>query len=113
MYQDANKMFQLNSMQSDFSLNRVKEKFTTLFCCRCWIFRSWGRVGTTIGGNKIEQCGSKNSALTKFKDLYAEKTGNFWEDRKDFKKIPNKFYPLDIDYGAVSNISKEFLKTFK
>ena len=70
-------------------------------------------MGTTIGGNKIEQCGTKNSALMKFKDLYAEKTGNFWEDRKDFKKIPNKFYPLDIDFGAVSNVSEASLKKFK
>lgn len=38
-----------------------------------------------------------------FLSLYAEKTGNEWEDRKNFKKYPNKFYPIDIDYGAVSN----------
>lgn len=64
-----------------------------------WLFRSWGRVGTTIGGNKLEKCGSQNSVIEKFKELYAEKTGNLWEDRKDFKKIQNKFYPLEIDYG--------------
>ncbi len=66
------------------------------------MFRSWGRVGTTIGGNKVEHCGSKNSAMEHFKDLYGEKTGNAWEDRKDFVKQANRFYPLDIDYGAVS-----------
>ncbi|XP_048732716.1 poly [ADP-ribose] polymerase 1-like [Ostrea edulis] len=64
-----------------------------------WLFRAWGRVGTTIGGNKLERFGSVNTLLDAFKQLYAEKTGNEWENRKDFKKYPNKFYPLDIDYG--------------
>lgn len=67
-----------------------------------WLFRAWGRVGTTIGGNKLERCGSQNSVIASFKALFAEKTGNQWEDRKDFKKINNKFYPLEIDYGDVS-----------
>ena len=35
--------------------------------------------------------------------LYAEKTNNEWENRDSFKKFPNKFYPLDIDYGQVKN----------
>lgn len=66
------------------------------------MFRAWGRVGTTIGGNKLERFGSVATLLEAFKQLYAEKTGNEWENRKDFKKFPNKFYPLDIDYGQVS-----------
>ena len=28
-----------------------------------------------------------------------EKTGNNWRDRKNFVKKPNRFYPLEIDYG--------------
>ena len=68
-----------------------------------WLFRAWGRVGTTIGGNKLESCGkSKRSAVDQFRDLYLEKTGNLWENRKCFVKQPNKFFPLDIDYGGVS-----------
>ena len=67
------------------------------------MFRAWGRVGTTIGGNKLESCGkSKRSAVDQFRDLYLEKTGNLWENRKCFVKQPNKFFPLDIDYGGVS-----------
>ena len=66
-----------------------------------WVFRAWGRVGTTIGGNKLESCGaSKRSAIDQFKELYAQKTGNEWEDRKSFVKHPKKFYPIDIDYGV-------------
>ncbi|NP_001191521.1 poly-(ADP-ribose) polymerase I [Aplysia californica] len=64
-----------------------------------WLFRAWGRVGTTIGGNKVERCGSLASVIRNFKEMYGEKTGNDWADRKNFQKIPNKFYPLEIDYG--------------
>ncbi|KAM7430085.1 Poly [ADP-ribose] polymerase 1 [Porites harrisoni] len=72
-----------------------------------YIFRSWGRVGTTIGGNKLERCGPKKSAIEKFMELYGEKTGNSWLNRKNFVKHPNKFYPLEIDYGQ----DEEELKT--
>lgn len=64
------------------------------------MFRAWGRVGTTIGSNKLESFASKATAVQAFLDLYAEKTGNEWEDRANFVKVSNKFYPLDIDYGA-------------
>jgi hypothetical protein len=67
---------------------------------RYWVFRAWGRVGTTIGGNKLEQFGSKPNAVDAFLSLYYEKTGNNWADRAIFTKVPNKFYPLDIDYGS-------------
>jgi len=66
---------------------------------RWWLFRAWGRVGTTIGGNKLEPFGSKVNAVKAFHSLYCEKTGNDWENRANFTKVQNKFYPLDIDYG--------------
>jgi len=74
--------------------------FSVCLVQRCWLFRSWGRVGTTIGKHKLESFASKPSAVQAFRDLYAEKTGNDWEDRANFTKVPNKFYPLDIDYGV-------------
>ncbi|XP_033730954.1 poly [ADP-ribose] polymerase 1-like [Pecten maximus] len=69
---------------------------------RWWLFRSWGRVGTTIGSNKIERCDSRVSVIRSMEALYMEKTGNSWADRKNFVKQANKFYPLEIDYGQVS-----------
>lgn len=67
---------------------------------RCYyLFRAWGRVGTTIGGNKMEKFLNRENAVEHFEDLYFEKTGNEWRDKKSFTKQPNKFYPLDIDYG--------------
>uniref|UniRef100_A0A8C1FZI5 Poly [ADP-ribose] polymerase n=1 Tax=Cyprinus carpio TaxID=7962 RepID=A0A8C1FZI5_CYPCA len=63
-----------------------------------WVFRSWGRVGTTIGGNKLDKFYDKNSAMDNFCNVYEEKTGNAWAS-SNFTKYPNKFYPLEIDYG--------------
>uniref|UniRef100_A0AAY4BAQ7 Poly [ADP-ribose] polymerase n=1 Tax=Denticeps clupeoides TaxID=299321 RepID=A0AAY4BAQ7_9TELE len=65
---------------------------------RYWVFRSWGRVGTTIGGNKLDKFYDKNSAMENFHSVYEEKTGNAWAS-SNFTKYPNKFYPLEIDYG--------------
>ena len=41
----------------------------------------------------------KHEAIREFEFLYEEKTGNRWKNRKDFKKVAGKFYPLDIDMG--------------
>ncbi|XP_053163184.1 poly [ADP-ribose] polymerase 1 [Hemicordylus capensis] len=65
---------------------------------RHWVFRSWGRVGTVIGSNKLEQMPSKEEAIEHFLRLYEEKTGNAWHSN-NFTKYPKKFYPLEIDYG--------------
>lgn len=82
----TNSFYKLQALESDTKMSY-------------WLFRAWGRVGTNIGGNKVEKCGSRASVIKFFKDLYLDKTGNHWEDRKNFQKIPDKFYPLEIDYG--------------
>lgn len=41
---------------------------------------------------------SLEAAKNSFTTLYGEKTGNSWGD-PNFVKRPNKFYPLEIDYG--------------
>ncbi|ELT93548.1 hypothetical protein CAPTEDRAFT_223861 [Capitella teleta] len=76
-----------------------------------WVFRAWGRVGTTIGGSKAEKFLSKENAKEKFYEVYADKTGNDWQQHKlGFVKQPNKFYPLDIDYGADDDEVKSLSK---
>lgn len=64
-----------------------------------WIFRSWGRIGTTIGNKKVEKFSNLYEAKNSFEEQYLDKTGNDWEDRDNFVKRPNRYYPLDIDYG--------------
>lgn len=75
----------------------------------CYVFRKWGRVGNEkIGGNKLEPM-SKYDAISEFKRLFLEKTGNAWEaweQKKNFQKQPGRFFPLDIDYGVSKQVSK-------
>ncbi|CAF3786663.1 unnamed protein product [Rotaria sordida] len=58
-----------------------------------------GRTGTIYGGKKNEQFDDQSEAIKAFETLFLDKTGNKWSDRGTFKKFPNKFYPLEIDYG--------------
>jgi poly [ADP-ribose] polymerase len=64
------------------------------------VFRSWGRVGTTIGGNKLDKYATKTIAISTFQSVYFEKTGSHWAYRKSAPKIANKFYPLEIEFGG-------------
>ncbi|CAF4001703.1 unnamed protein product [Rotaria magnacalcarata] len=42
-------------------------------------------------------------AIDTFRRIFFDKTGNQWDDRGSFKKVPNKLYPLEIDYGQHDN----------
>lgn len=70
---------------------------------RYWLFRSWGRIGTNIGGSRVEDMTSKANAIAKFKDLYEERTGNDWSDRDNFIKVPSKMYPVDVEYDETDH----------
>lgn len=65
---------------------------------RCYLFRSWGRIGTTIGGNKLDSM-SRDECVKQFEALYEEKTGNAWRNRAYFVKVSHLMYPIDIDDG--------------
>lgn len=69
------------------------------FFFRYYIFRAWGRIGTTIGSNKTEKYSSSSEAIDAFKELYLERTGNHF-GASTFNKIPGNYYPMDIDYGG-------------
>ena len=63
------------------------------------MFRSWGRVGTTIGGTKLEDFDDLTDAKENFKFLFNDKTGNRWSNRAAFKKLAGKMQILDMDLG--------------
>ncbi|CAH2012006.1 unnamed protein product [Acanthoscelides obtectus] len=65
-----------------------------------WVFRAWGRIGTTIGGNKVEDMPDLDSAIHHFENLYEEKSGNMWCFRHNFVKVPGKMMPVELDYGS-------------
>lgn len=64
-----------------------------------YLFRSWGRIGTTIGCNKLEPMKSLETCIREFEALYEEKSGNQWKNREHFVKVPHLMYPIDMDHG--------------
>uniref|UniRef100_A0A915HV21 Poly [ADP-ribose] polymerase n=1 Tax=Romanomermis culicivorax TaxID=13658 RepID=A0A915HV21_ROMCU len=75
-----------------------------------YVFRAWGRIGTSIGNTKVEKFKSDLlEALKNFKFLYLEKTGNEWDNRHNFVKRFGKFMPVEIDYGP-SELSESKIK---
>ncbi|ALC45395.1 Parp, partial [Drosophila busckii] len=71
-----------------------------------WVFRSWGRIGTTIGGTKIEDFHSVVDAINSFNDVYLEKTGNLFENRGNFVKQAGRLYPIDVQYEDDSKVNR-------
>jgi poly [ADP-ribose] polymerase len=72
---------------------------------RFHVFRKWGRVGTTIGGKKLEAF-PKDEAIDEFERLFLDKTGFEFCERDAMREDPTKFkragkfLPVAIDYGA-------------
>uniref|UniRef100_A0A915BV35 Poly [ADP-ribose] polymerase n=1 Tax=Parascaris univalens TaxID=6257 RepID=A0A915BV35_PARUN len=84
---NKNSFYKLQLLKHD-----VKEKY--------YLFRSWGRVGTNIGGSKTEDYGNEiDEAKEAFEALFLEKTGNDWKNREHFKKIAGKMSILITDYS--------------
>ncbi|XP_072940740.1 poly [ADP-ribose] polymerase [Epargyreus clarus] len=81
-----NSYYKLQVLESD-----VRKKY--------WMFRSWGRIGTPIGGTKLDDCHSLDKAIRLFEDLYLEKTKNPWSEHHQFVKVPEAYFPIDMDYG--------------
>ncbi|XP_051981100.1 poly [ADP-ribose] polymerase 1, partial [Xyrauchen texanus] len=91
---------------SYYKLQLLEDDVKKQYC----VFRSWGRVGTTIGGNKLDKFYDRNAAMENFSSVYEEKTGNSWTSTS-FTKYPNKFYPLEIDYGQDEEAVKKLTES--
>ncbi|KAF6773038.1 hypothetical protein AHF37_07707 [Paragonimus kellicotti] len=76
------------------------------------VFRAWGRIGTTIGGTKVEKFTTASAARHAFEELYFEKTGNEWKDRENFQKKPGKFYEMELDYADVEEKSQKLSQNY-
>ena len=64
------------------------------FQLRYFIFRSWGRVGTSVGSSKLETFHTPNNAMSEFTSLYYEKTGKYKESERLYDTIYSQL-PLD------------------
>uniref|UniRef100_A0A8R1Y175 Poly [ADP-ribose] polymerase n=1 Tax=Onchocerca volvulus TaxID=6282 RepID=A0A8R1Y175_ONCVO len=82
----ANSFYKLQLLKHD-----VKQKY--------YLFRSWGRVGTDIGGSKTDKYnGDLEGAKVAFEKLFSEKTANNWNDVENFRKVPGKMSLIETDY---------------
>lgn len=91
---DKNSYYKLQLLESD---SKHKKRY--------WVFRSWGRISTTIGGKSTEECDSLEEAIHRFEELFEEKTGNMFGMKK-FVKHEGLYYKMDIDYGEESEVKK-------
>jgi len=71
-----------------------------------FVWRKWGRVGSHVGGGKKDEFSNLNKAKALFKKTFYEKTGNKWNNRKNFVKKSGKYYPLDLDQEDDELIAK-------
>lgn len=94
---NKNSYYKLQLLESD-SMNKY------------WVFRSWGRIGTTIGDHKLENFENLYEAKQSFLHIYYDKTGNDFTIRENFVKVPGRMYPLEIDYEEQKIVDPEKCK---
>ncbi|KAL0276840.1 UNVERIFIED_CONTAM: hypothetical protein PYX00_004320 [Menopon gallinae] len=92
---NKNSYYKLQILESD-----KKDKY--------WLFRSWGRIGTTIGGDKLDKFSNAEECISMFESLFEEKTGNDWNSRDHFVKVPGKMMMLEVNCHEEK--SKELMK---
>merc|ERR1719429_58045 len=50
-----------------------------------WVFKKWGRIGVSQGGNKVEEYGKNQAkAINEFNKTYLDKTGNTFGQSSEF-----------------------------
>ncbi|KIH53077.1 PADR1 domain protein [Ancylostoma duodenale] len=77
-----------------------RDAFQLYYVFRYYLFRSWGRVGTVIGGTRTEMFRNEQNAVDAFEQLFSEKSGNEWENKDNFKKLPGRMDLVDTDFTA-------------
>lgn len=79
--------------------------FVLVVHSKFYIFRSWGRIGTTIGGNKLESHSDMADAINEFRHLYKERTGNDFGATEQ-RKQPGKYHLVETEYGTGNETEK-------
>ncbi|KAG0033677.1 hypothetical protein BGZ81_007675 [Podila clonocystis] len=70
------------------------------------VFSHWGRVGAN-GQTQTVQCGDIYSAILEFKKKFLAKSGNQWDKRDNFEKVPGKYFLLPPDDGDSDDEDEE------
>lgn len=71
------------------------------------VFSKFGRVGTDVGAFYKSNPSGFKGALEIFYEKYLDKSGNKWEERENFVKKPNKYYPIEVDLEEEPEEKKE------
>ncbi|CAJ0936325.1 unnamed protein product, partial [Mesorhabditis belari] len=85
---------------SYYKLQLLKHDTANIF----WVFRSWGRIGTTQGGIKTEEFRSMKAGVAGFEAVFLEKTQNEWRDRKYFRKKAGGMNWIETDTSDAANV---------
>lgn len=70
---------------------------------RYWLFRSWGRTGTDIGGNLTSNCENSEKAIDKFKKIFKEKTKNEFR-ATNFINYPGEYHRLKTSEEEIKKV---------
>ncbi|OUM61026.1 hypothetical protein PIROE2DRAFT_62766 [Piromyces sp. E2] len=90
-----------NNNNKFYNLQVLKKDNSNFYC----FWTRWGRVGER-GQYKLLNCSNKEMAISNFKSKFRDKTGNSWEDRKNFVKKNKKYFLLERDYGVTEEDEK-------
>ncbi|KAI8896085.1 poly polymerase catalytic domain-containing protein [Globomyces pollinis-pini] len=71
-----------------------------------YVWARWGRVGVN-GQNSFTSYNNLASAKKQFMAKFKDKTKNNWDDRKDFKKVPGKYFLIERDFSHNDEIVEE------
>ncbi|CAG2163238.1 unnamed protein product [Oppiella nova] len=62
------------------------------------LWRSWGDIGSKASGSRYKFFESSSDAISRFKQIFKDKTDDEWDRRRDFKQYPYKYYLVDVKY---------------
>lgn len=111
VYKDGEKAY--SEVLSKFSVENNKNSYYKLQLLKAddedkyWVYRSWGRIGTTIGGQQSDPFTSIDAAKVHFLKIYTEKTGDDWIS-EEFSKKARSYVPVDISYGDIKQSTIQF-----
>ncbi|XP_057329365.1 poly [ADP-ribose] polymerase-like [Microplitis mediator] len=95
--------------KNDFFKMQVLESDTKNSYSSYWFYYTWGRIGETVDRTKnTKTCWfNRDDCITKFKQLFKEKTGNSWDERNNFVKLPGMYYMIDTEEIHDSDVNLE------
>ena len=65
------------------------------------MFLHWGRIGTLTGDSRIYEKRSAKTAIEFFEEKFLAQTGNEWDNRDHFKKLPGKYYMVELEGNEI------------